>query len=548
MLIQPGVLSYERLFNDFVWDVPKHINIAELICDRHARTTPLGTAVIEDSERGVRRFTFAALKQLSDNLACRLRKLGINRGDRVVIILGQDVEALVSHLAIFKLGAISVPIAGLYTGDGLSFRINDCAASLVITDRSGADKLNGLDLPSVVHRAVIHQQAEGHELDFDELLLDSGDELEPVQTEANQPALIFYTSGTTGNPKGALHGHRIVNGHLPCFQLGFEMAPKNADVFWTASDWSWLGSLGDVVFPALYFGHPLVASPGRFSVRRSYQLMQRHRVTCPYLATAVLRKMRAERSNEKLELHVRAIMTGGEALAPEVLKWAQVIFNAPVNDEFGLTESNQTSVCCTSLYEAPANSVGRITPGKRVCIIDSEGQPLQPGVTGEIAIWYDDPTNMLGYWNQPQKTADRIINGWLRSGDRGMLDDQGYLYYYGRLDDLIMVNGLRVGPDEVENQLAAHDKVAEAGVIGVPDERSGEAIVAFVRLRDGIEADQRLKDELQAFVKQRLAAHCYPKFITFVRDFSVTSTGKIRRADLRKIYTEQFSGALAEPV
>jgi len=360
MPILPTTLSYEQLVTDFAFDIPKHLNIAELICDRHARATPLATAVIEDSEQGIRHYNFSDLKRLSDNLALSLHPLGINRGDHVAIILGQNVEALIAHLAIFKLAAISVPIAGLYAGAGLTFRVNDCEASLVIIDRVGADKLSNLDIPCVKQTLVIHEQAIGLELDFDSLLQDHSNELSMETTGSEEPALIFYTSGTTGT----LHGHRIVHGHLPCFQLGYEMAPKADDVFWAAPDWSWLGSLGDVVFPALYCGHPLVASPGRFTVQRAYEVMHRHQVTCPYLATAVLRKMRTEPFPEGYQFNVRAIMTGGEAMSLEVIKWSQETFQAPVNDEFGLTESNQTSVSCvlssSSAIKTDANMVKNI--------------------------------------------------------------------------------------------------------------------------------------------------------------------------------------------
>ncbi|WP_372740160.1 acyl-CoA synthetase [Neptunomonas sp.] len=539
MLIEPSARSYEQLVDGFVWDIPQSLNIADVICDRHANSTPLATAIIEDTEKGVRHYSFAETKRLTDNLALSFQEFGIRRGDRVVISLGQDVEALLAHLACFKLGAISVPVAGLYSGEGLAFRIIDSGAQLIVTNREGADKLRDLDIPALCHVVVINQQAQQDEVDFGSLLQGKDAELIIADTAADDAALIFYTSGTTGAPKGVLHAHRMANAHIPCIQLGFEMAPQIGDVFWTASDWSWLGSLGDLVFPALYLGHPVVVTPGRFSVQRAYEVMQRHKITCPFLATAVLRKMSKEPA-PKRGLSVRAIMTGGEAMSPEVLKWSQQTFGVPVNDEFGSTESNQTAVACSTLYKTPDGSVGRITPGKRVSILDTQGVALAAGEIGEIAVWHDNPSNMLNYWNEPDKTAQKYLNGWLLTGDRGMRDEQGFLYYYGRLDNLILVNGLRVGPEEVEAQLLAHEKVSEVGVIGVPDDRAGEAIVALIQLKDGIEGSDELVSELQRFVKAHLAAHCYPKRIEFVDELPVTSTGKICREKLRGLLVESL--------
>ncbi|WP_343804867.1 acyl-CoA synthetase [Marinobacterium maritimum] len=538
MLIRTDISSYEQLIEEFKWSIPERLNLATEICDRHASSTPLAAAIIEDIDGVVRKYTFADIKRLSDSLAHAFIELGVCRGDRVVVSLGQDVEALLAHLACFKVGAISVPVAGLYSGDGLAFRINDCEACLFITNRVGADKLSGLNLPSLRHTVVIQQKAVGSEVDFDSLLVGRDAEFMPVDTMADEPAFIFYTSGTTGSPKGVLHAHRMARAHLPCVQLGFEMAPQIGDVFWTASDWSWLGSLGDLVFPALFLGHPVVVTPGRFSVQRAYDVMQRHRISCPFLATAVLRKMSKEPPLSEARFQVRAIMTGGEAMPPEVLKWARKAFDAPVNDEFGLTESNQTAVGCTSLYSTPSSSVGRIAPGKRVAIIDDEGIELAPGVHGEIAIWHDSPSNMLGYWNRPEQSAQKFVGGWMRSGDQGALDEHGYLYYFGRMDDLILVNGLRVGPEEVEAELLMHPAVAEAAVIGVPDDSSGAAIVAAVKLQEGIEGGDLLAEELKGLVKRNLAAHCYPKRIVFVETIPVTSTGKVRRGEVRNSFIQ----------
>lgn len=199
------------------------------------------------------------------------------------------MEAVFVHTACFKIGAISVPVAGLYAGEALAFRINVCGATLIVTDRSGVDKLHDLDKSSL-GLIVTHDGAKGNEISFDDLIVRNRGDLPLADTASDDPAMIYYTSGSTGNPKGGLHGHRLIIGHLPYFQLGFEMAPKEEDVFWTASDWSWLGSLGDRVFPGLYCGKTVISTPGRFTPERAYRVMEEHNVTCSFLAAAVLQK------------------------------------------------------------------------------------------------------------------------------------------------------------------------------------------------------------------------------------------------------------------
>ncbi|WP_286299497.1 AMP-binding protein [Aminobacter sp. SS-2016] len=532
ILIPTTVSTYDELIANFAWDVPRKLNIGFDICDRHATSNPDAIALIEDADGAVKRYTYSDLKRITDNLAHSFTELGVKRGDRVVVSLGQNVEAVFVHIACFKVGAISVPIAGLYAGEALAFRIYDCEASLIVTDRSGADKLHALDKSSP-RLVVIHDGAKSSEIDFDNLIAGNCGAFPMADTESDDPAMIFYTSGSTGSPKGVLHGHRLVIGHLPCFQLGFEMAPQDDDVFWTASDWSWLGSLGDLVFPGLYSGKTVISTPGRFTPERAYRVMEEHKVTCPFLATAVLRKMSKEPSPADARFCIRGIMTGGEAMPPEVFKWSQQTFGVPVNDEFGLTEANQMSVGCETLYQTPAGSVGRIAPGKKVVILDPAGEILPVGERGEIAVWFDSPGNMLGYWNRPEQSVKKLVGGWFRTGDEGRINDQGYLFYYGRLDDLILVNGLRVGPEEVEATLMTHPSVKEAAVVGLPDPSCGEAVVAALVLKDGIEGTDQLIDELKRRVKRDLAVHSYPKRMIFVDDIPVTTTGKIRRREVR---------------
>ena len=534
MLFPTDIESYEALIAGFRWQLPARFNLAEAVCDRHARQSPDATAMILDRGDGDRQhLSFGELKQRSDRVAAGLARLGVETGDRVATTLGQGFEVLITHLAAFKLGAISVPIAGVYGIEGLTYRLQDCGAKVLVTDAAGVEKLRQGHRPATVEHLVVRdQEPPAGSMSFEELL--AADPLvRGANSRADDPALIFYTSGTSGNAKGVLHAHRVLLGYLPGFQMVFELAPRPGDIFWPPSDWSWIGSLIELVLPALYCGHPVVAAPGRFSPQRAYQIMADNRVTCPFLAPTALRIMRGSPPGEDVELVLRAIMTGGEASSPEVLAWAEATLGAPLNDIYGLTEANHAAAGCAALFATPPGAIGRMPPGRRLAILDPQGHPLPPETSGEIALWRDDPIIMLGYWNQPLQAGEVSTDGWIRTGDAGLIDGDGFLHFDGRLDDVIISAGYRIGPEEVERQLLAHDAVLEVGVIGSPDAVVGQAVTAFVVLRPGLDASDELAEELKAFVKRRLGAHAYPRGIAFVDALPKTTSGKIRRAALR---------------
>jgi acetyl-CoA synthetase len=479
--------------------VPARFSLAELCCDRH---DPQSVAVIED---GGERVLFGELAERSRRIAGGLVARGVGVGDRVAVTLPQGAWCLATHLAILRVGAISVPIAAVFGDEARRFRLDDSGAAL-----------------SVDSLAVAAALADG---------------AEPfpgaVAMGADDPAIIFYTSGTTGTPKGAVLPQRVVHGHLPGFVAVFNEAPQPGDVFWTPSDWSWIGALGEVVLPTAFLGSPIVATPGRFSVATAYRVLAEHHVTCPFLAPVVMRRMRAEPPAGTAGIQLRAVMTGGEALAPEVRMFMEETFGCALNDIFGQTEANHLASGCTARFATPPGAIGRALPGRRIAILDDAGEVVPPGVSGEIALAADDPVVMVGYWNRPDLTARKIVDGWVRLGDRGSLDDDGFLRFEGRLDDLIKVSGIQVGAEEVEAALLAHPSVAEAGVCGVEHaDGGGETVAAFVRLREGAALDV---PGLQAVVREAIGPHAAPRIVREVDGFPLTSSGKIQRRELRRL-------------
>jgi acetyl-CoA synthetase len=486
--------------------VPERFSLAELCCDRHPPAAP---AVIEDGGETV---SYGELARRSAAIAGGLAAQGVGRGDRVAVTLPQGALCLATHLAILRLGAVSVPIASIFGSDARRFRVDDSGARVYVDTPDAAAAL--LAAAPVAGAAEMHR---------------------------DEPAFIFYTSGTTGTPKGAVLPQRVVHGHLPGFRTVFDEGPKPGDVYWTPSEWTWIAALGEVVLPVAYEGFPIVATTARFGVEMAYRVLAEHGVTCPFLAPAVLRRMRAEPPAADAAFRLRAIMTGGEALAPETRAFVERTFGCALNDIFGQTEANHLAAGCEARFTTPAGAIGRAVPGRRIAILDDAGRELPPGESGEIALAADDPIVMLGYWQRPDLTARKIVGGWVHMGDRGSIDADGFLRFEGRLDDLIKVSGIQVGAEEVEGVLLEHPAVAEAGVCGVPRaDGNGDTVAAFVRLRPGAAVDPA---DLQALVRDRIGKHALPWVVEFVDEFPMTSSGKIRRRELRRAYEARTAKA-----
>ncbi len=533
-MLEPAA-SYQEARARFRWRVPERYNIGVDICDRHAEAGA-GTALIHVHADGkVREVSFTELKRASNRLANVLTGAGLVRGDRVAILLPQRPETAIAHIAAHKAGMISVPLFTLFGEDALQYRLSDSGAAALITDRDSLPKILAIRdrLPNLKLVLVADESRDGVDWEaFAPALAAASDRFAPVDTLADDPAIIIYTSGTTGPPKGALHAHRVLLGHLPGVEFPQEFFPKPGDRFWTPADWAWIGGLIDVLLPSLHHGIPVVAHRfAKFEPEAAFDFIARHGVRNAFLPPTALKMMR-QVPNARCPT-MRSIGSGGESLGAELLDWGRRTFGFTINEFYGQTECNLVVGNCASIMEVRPGSMGKPIPGHEVAVIDGDGDFLPPGETGAIAVRRGDPVMFLKYWNKPQATAEKYVGDWMLTGDLGRVDEDGYLHYVGRDDDVITSAGYRIGPGEIEDCLMTHPAVALAAAIGVPDPLRTQAVKACIVLAEGHAASDELKRAIQAHVKTRLAAHEYPRIVEFVDALPMTTTGKIMRRVLR---------------
>jgi len=493
-------VTYEELYGSFRWELPPKLNLGVEVCERQPRDAT--ALLVTDGREVTRRVTFGDLSNDSNRLANALRARGVGAGDRVGIALPQRPETAVAHIAVLKLGAIAVPLSTRFGPDAMAVRLGDSDPALVLADR----ELEGVETIDV-------------DCELPALLAAASDRFEPVKTGPDTPALIVYTSGTTGPPKGALLAHRVLHGHLPGFELSHDFFPQPGDVIWSPADWAWMGGLFDVLLPSLLHGRPVVAfQTTKFDPEGAYDLIERLRIRNVFMPATALRLMAAV---DGPRLALRTVASGGEMVGEETAAWCQERLGARLNEFYGQTEANLLIGNCAA-WPAKPGSMGRAYPGHDVRLVDGE-------VTVGVG---DDPVVFLGYWRNEAATAEKVRDGRLHTGDLAEVDEDGYFRFVGRTDDLISSAGHRIGPGEIEECLVRHPSVALAAVIGIPDEVRGEAIKAFVVSASPSEA---LAAELKALVRERLAAYEVPRQIEFVDELPLTTSGKIRRNELRRL-------------
>ncbi|MGE8688755.1 MAG: acyl-CoA synthetase [Achromobacter sp.] len=529
--------SYTQLASQFQWQVPAAYNIGVDACDKWADGSGRLALIYEKSDGAQSRYTFDQIRAQSNRLAHSLERHGIKRGDRVAIYLPQAPETAVTHIAVYKMGAVAVPLFTLFGVDAIQYRLANSGAAALVTDAAGCRKLREIraSLPDLKVVYCIDDEAVDDAVPFHAALARESEDYTPVATAADDPAVIIYTSGTTGKPKGALHAHRVLLGHLPGVEMSHEFFPENATLMWTPADWAWIGGLLDVLLPSWHHGVPVLARRfEKFDGASAFELMARHGVTHTFLPPTALKMMRSVAQPPGAgALALRSVASGGESLGAELIDWGRRVLGVTINEFYGQTECNMLVSSCSSLFDPVIGSIGRAAPGHRVAIVDERGAEVADGQEGNIGVLRPDPVMFLGYWNNPQATAEKFAGDYLLTGDLGVRDGQGFIRFVGRNDDVITSAGYRIGPGPIEDCLIGHPAVRMAAVVGVPDAERTEIVMAYVVLNDGFQGDDALVKSLQAHVRTRLAAHEYPRAIRFVTSLPTTATGKIIRKELR---------------
>ncbi|RYB06049.1 AMP-binding protein [Lichenibacterium ramalinae] len=515
--------------------VPVRFNIGTAAVDRWAAVEPGRVAVLDLHGARPATATYGELRDRSDRLALALRRLGVAAGDRVAVFLPQGAAAIVAQVALYKLGAIVLPLAAVFGPEALAYRFADAGVSLAVTDARGAARIAAIaPAPTTLRDVVSVDGRDGAVLGLDDLLDRETGPFVPVDSASADPALMIYTSGTTGQPKGALHGHRVLAGHLPGLRFSHGGFPQPDDLMWTPADWAWAGGLLNAVLPALYHGVPVVARRGEgFDADGVFRLLRHHPVTRAFIPPTALRMLRAAAPEGCGPLRLRSVTAAGEALGAETRDWARGALGCAVEDVYGQTECNYVLGSASARGAVRRGAIGRATPGHTVAVLRPDGTRCEPGEPGGIAVRRPDPTLFLGYWNRPEATAAKFIGDWMTTGDQATMDRDGYVSFLGRDDDIITSSGFRIGPVEIEECLLRHPAVAAAAVVGQPDALRTEIVKAFVVLRDGVAPSADMAEAIQRFVRQHLSAHEYPRAVDFVAALPMTTTGKVMRGVLR---------------
>ena len=530
---------YREIYRAHRWHVPDPFNIADVCCQRWAGDGDRIALIAVAGDGTAVRHGYAELQQAVERLAAALSARGVGRGERVAVVLPQRFETIVSLLALMRIGAVAMPLSILFGPDALAYRLQDSDAVAAICDRRAVASLLEVrdQCPALATLWTVDCDGE----DWQALLADGSDPLPTCRTSPRDPAVLIYTSGTTGPPKGALIPHQAMIGNLPGFVASQDDFPQAGDVFWSPADWAWTGGLWDALMPTLYFGMPIVGFDGRFSPDAAFRLMEAHGVTNSFLFPTALKAMMKAypRPREHFDLKLRAIMSAGEAVGDAVFDWCRNALGVTVNEMFGQTEINYIVGNSHGHWPARPGSMGRGYPGHRVAVIDDAGEPVAAGSEGEVAVHRrdihgdPDPVFFLGYWKNDAATDRKYTGDWCRTGDLAVADDDGYLWYRGRADDVFKAAGYRIGPSEVENCLVKHPAVANAAVVPKPDPERGALVKAYVVLAAGFEPSESLIGEIQAHVRGLLAPYEYPKEIEFLDALPMTTTGKVQRRVLR---------------
>jgi acetyl-CoA synthetase len=528
--------SYEDICRKFSWQIPEYFNIADAVCDRWADDTTRIAMTHENLDGSVKNFTFAEIKHYSNQFANLLNSLGLEQGDRALVLLTQSPECAISHVACFKSGIVSCLASVLFGPDAIQHRLTSTNAKVCITNKANLSKVQNIRgaCPSLEHIVVVDDDSPSHALSLWRSIADQNDTFDNVETLSEDTAWISFTSGTTGQPKGVLMPHRILLGNKPLFEYYYDYGPREGDTLWSPADWAWIAGLINILLVGWYSGCRVVSTDMEgFNAEAAFRILGQHDITVSLLTPTVLKLMRQIDSEESPELQLRVVLSGGEAVGKELALWADDRFGLTISEGFGQTECNGMIGTNPRLMAVRHGSLGKAMPGSVCAIVDDDGNEVERGVQGNIAIKRPHPAMFSGYLNNPEATEGKFINDWMITGDLGEQDEDGFLWFHGRTDDVITSSGYRIGPTEIEDCLLKSPAVQLAAVIGVPDETRTELIKAFIVVSENTDPTDALAESLKELVRENLAKHEVPRSIEFVDSLPMTTTGKIMRRTLR---------------
>ncbi|TSB48082.1 acetate--CoA ligase [Alkalicoccobacillus porphyridii] len=523
---------------EFTWSETGKVNLAFEAIDRFAEGEKASQVALHYSDKQREEsYTFEQMKRQSNKAGNVLKDAGVKKGDRVFIFMPRSPELYFALFGAIKLGAIVGPLFEAFMEGAVRDRLEDSGAKVLVTTPLLLERVPFEDLPDLKKVLIVdpNHTDDGAFINFNTHLESASDELEIEWVDREDGLILHYTSGSTGKPKGVLHVHNAMVQHYQTAKWVLDL--KDDDVYWCTADPGWVTGTSYGIFAPWLAGVTNIVRGGRFSPDDWYSTLDKYNVTVWYSAPTAFRMLMSAGDEvvKRYDLtHLRHILSVGEPLNPEVIRWGSKVFNKRIHDTWWMTETGAQLICNYPSEEVRPGSMGKPIPGIKAAIIDDRGNELPPNRMGNLAISKGWPSMMRQIWNNPEKFNSYFeLEGWYISGDSAYMDEDGYFWFQGRIDDVIMTSGERVGPFEVESKLIEHPAIAEAGVIGKPDPVRGEIIKAFVALRDGYDVSDELKEEIRTFVKQGLSAHAAPREIEFRKGLPKTRSGKIMRRVLK---------------
>ncbi|MFC5652150.1 acetate--CoA ligase [Paenibacillus solisilvae] len=530
--------SFDQIEPRFTWHESGKVNMAHEAIDRHV-LEGLGDKIAlhySDNNRD-ESYTFEEISKQSNRFANVLRGLGISKGERVFIFMPRTPELYFSLFGALKIGAVVGPLFEAFMETAVRDRLQDSEAIAIVTTPSLLSRIPKQDLPGLKHIIVYGDDVQAGDgiVDYKAEMSKASEEAEVEWLSREDGLLIHYTSGSTGKPKGVFHVQNAMIQHYYTGNVVLDLKPN--DIYWCTADPGWVTGTSYGIFAPWLNGVTNVIRGGRFSPQDWYGTIQKYGVTVWYSAPTAFRMLMGAGDDvvHQYDLtSLRHVLSVGEPLNPEVVRWGLKVYGQRIHDTWWMTETGAQLICNYPGMEIKPGSMGKPLPGVKASIIDDNGNELPPYRMGNLAIQTPWPSMMRKVWNNPAKYEEYFrIPGWYISGDSAYKDEDGYFWFQGRIDDVINTAGERVGPFEVESKLVEHPAVAEAGVIGKPDPMRGEIIKAFVALREGFTPSEELKAEISKFVKEGLSAHAAPREIEFKDKLPKTRSGKIMRRVLK---------------